>query len=52
MTDFDYDFFVEEAQDEDAIEELKSSKKEKRKSFAAIINKKKLSRYELDEVMV
>ena len=53
MKDVDYAFFQdEEAEDEETIEELKKANKAKRRSFSAIINKKKLSKYELDEVMV
>ncbi len=44
-----YDF--EDAEDEELIRELKSSKK-KQKDFIEVINRKKLNRHELDEVMV
>ncbi len=53
MKDLDYDLFVDnEAEDEETIVELKKANKEKSKNFSAVINKKKLTKYELDEVMV
>ncbi len=44
-----YDF--EDAEDEELIRELKSSKK-RQKDFIEVINRKRLNRHELDEVMV
>ncbi len=53
MKDLDYDLFIDdEAEDEETIDELKKINKEKSKNFSSIINKKKLSKYELDDVMV
>lgn len=53
MKDIDYSFPAdEEAEDEEALQELKKANKARHKSFAAVINRKKLSRYELEEVMV
>ncbi|GEM_PF-4415411 len=53
MKSFDYSFPADgEAEDEEALQELKKANKARHKSFAAVINKKKLSRYELEEVMV
>lgn len=52
MKDVDYNFLADdEAEDEETIEELKKANKARHKCFAAVINKKKLSRYELEEVM-
>ncbi len=53
MTDLDYDLFADdEAEDKETIDELKKANKAKNKSFNSIINKKKLSKYELEDVMV
>jgi len=41
-----------EAQDEEILSEIESKKKAAKKSFSSVINKKKLSKYELEEVMV
>ncbi|MBI2133200.1 hypothetical protein HYU11_00810 [Candidatus Woesearchaeota archaeon] len=53
MKDIDYDLFIdnEEDSDKETIEELKKANKSRNKSFATILNKKKLSKLELDEVM-
>ena len=51
MSDFDYDFMSDDNADDDTIEELKKTNKSK-KSFSEVINKKKLSKYDLDEVML
>jgi len=53
MKDLNYDLFVDdEAEDKETIEELKKVNKAKSRSFNSIINKKKLSKYELEAVMV
>jgi hypothetical protein len=39
-------------EDEKILEELSEKKKERNKTFKSIINKKKVSEYELDEVML
>ena len=41
-----------EEQDEEILSEIEARKKEAKKSFSSVVNKKKLSKYELDEVMV
>ncbi len=41
-----------EEQDGEILEEIEEKKKAARKSFSSIVNKRKLSKYELDEVMV
>ena len=41
-----------EAQDEEILSEIESKKKAAKKSFSSVINKKKLNKYELEEVMV
>ena len=52
MKDFDYDFLADdESEDKETIEALKKVSRAKQKSFTAVINKRKLSRYELDELM-
>ncbi len=43
--------YNDELEDEELIKEIKSAKK-KQKDFAEVINKKKLNKYELDEVML
>ncbi len=43
--------FEEDFDDEEIIKELKFSKK-KHKDFLEVINRKKLNKYELDEVMM
>lgn len=40
-----------EEDDEGILEEIEEKKKAARKSFSSIVNKRKLSKYELDEVM-
>ena len=39
-------------EDNEVLEELAEKRRKQHKSFTAVINKKKLSRYELDEVML
>lgn len=51
MADFDYDFFNEEEVDEEQMASIKKTTKERRKNFTSVINKKKLSKYELDDLM-
>ena len=41
-----------EEQDDEILEEIEERKKAARKSFSSIVNKRKFSKYELDEVMV
>ena len=41
-----------EEQDEDILEEIEAKKKAAKKSFSSVINKKKVDKSELDEVMV
>ncbi len=41
-----------EEQDGEILEEIEEKRKATRKSFSSIVNKKRLSKYELDEVMV
>jgi hypothetical protein len=53
--DFGEDLLGEfEAQEEDEglLEEMAEKRKERQKSFISVINKKKLSKFELDEVML
>ena len=52
MKDKEFDFIREEPEDEETMEELKKLSKQKNKNFASVINKKKLNRYDLDEVML
>ncbi|MBI3052097.1 hypothetical protein HYY74_06630 [Candidatus Woesearchaeota archaeon] len=47
----DFEFLVDEEEDEETIEELKKLSKARHRSFSQVINKKKLTKYELDEVM-
>jgi hypothetical protein len=42
--------FEEQQEDEETIKELKDSKRER--SFSALINKRRLNSFELDEAMV
>ena len=54
MTD-EVDLFEEmqhEEQDKEILNEIDARKKEAKKSFSSVVNKKKLSKHELDEVMV
>lgn len=39
-------------EDEQVLEELAVKRKERRKSFLTVVNKKRLNPYELDEVML
>ena len=41
-----------EERDESILEEIEAKKKASRKNFSSVINKKKFSKYELDEVMI
>lgn len=53
MTDIDlFEELQHEEQDGEILEEIEEKKKAARKSFSSIVNKKKLSKYELDELMV
>lgn len=38
--------------DDEVLQELSQKRKERQKSFLSVINKKKLSKHELDEVML
>lgn len=51
MRENDYELADEDAEDSEILQEIKKSARAKSKAFAAIINKKKLRRYELDELM-
>ena len=44
------EYYDEDFEDEELLKEIKSAKK-KQKDFLEVINKKKLSKHELDEVM-
>lgn len=39
-------------EDDGVLEELAMKKRERQKNFLSVVNKKKLSKYELDEVML
>ena len=39
-------------EDEEVLEELATKRRQRQKTFIAVVNKKKLSRHELDEVML
>ncbi|MBI2580486.1 hypothetical protein HYV85_01625 [Candidatus Woesearchaeota archaeon] len=39
-------------EDEGILEELAAKRRERRKNFISVVNRKKLSRHELDEVML
>ena len=41
-----------EEQDEEILNAIEAKKKAAKKSFSSIVNKKKLNKHELDEVMV
>ncbi|MBI3034664.1 hypothetical protein HYY72_05900 [Candidatus Woesearchaeota archaeon] len=51
MENPDYGFLIDEEEDEETLDELKKANKARSRSFSSVINKKKLSKYELDEVM-
>ena len=44
--------FESQEGDEEILEELAAKRRERQKSFLAVVNKKKLSRHELDDVML
>ena len=44
--------FESQEGDEEILEELAEKRRQKQKSFVSVINKKKLTRHELDEVML
>ncbi|MBI2550295.1 hypothetical protein HYV83_03900 [Candidatus Woesearchaeota archaeon] len=44
--------FESQEGDEEILEELAEKRRERRKNFISVVNKKKLSRHELDEVML
>ena len=49
-----FDLFEEmqhEASDERILDEIAAKRKAAKRSFSSVINQKKLSKYELDEVM-
>ena len=39
-------------EDEEVLEELAAKRRQRQKTFLAVINKKKLAKHELDEVML
>jgi len=41
-----------EEQDEEILSEIEAKKKAAKKSFSSVVNKKKLDKQELDEIMV
>ena len=45
------EYYDDDREDEDMMNELKAAKK-KQKDFLEVINRKKLNKYELDEVMM
>ena len=47
-----FDEMQHEEQDEEILNEIEARKKAAKKSFSSVINKKKLDKFELDEVMV
>ena len=47
-----FEEFEQEERDESILDEIEAKKRASKKSFGSIINKKKFSKYELDEVMV
>ena len=46
------EMFESQEEDESTLEELAEKRRQKQKSFTSVINKKKISRHELDEVML
>ena len=44
--------FESQEGDEEILEELAAKRRERQKSFLSVVNKKKLTRHELDEVML
>ena len=44
--------FESQEEDEEILEELAEKRRQKQKSFLAVVNKRKLSKLELDEVML
>ena len=44
--------FESQEEDEEVLEELAPKRRERQKNFISVVNKKKLSRHELDEVML
>ncbi len=46
------DEFENREEDEELLEELAEKRKQRQKSFLAVVNKKKLSKFELDDVML
>ena len=44
--------FESQEEDEEILEELAEKRRQRQKSFLAVVNKKKLSKHELDEVML
>ncbi|MBI2664922.1 hypothetical protein HYX10_06305 [Candidatus Woesearchaeota archaeon] len=45
------DSIQSDEQDEEILEQIEVRKKAAKRSFSSVVNKRKLSRYELDEVM-
>lgn len=53
MTELDlFEEIQHSEEDEGILDEIEQRKKEAKRSFSSVINKKRLSKYELDEVMV
>ena len=53
--DADVDLLQElesQEEDEQVLQELAANRRQRQKTFIAIVNKKKLSKHELDEVML
>ena len=44
--------FESQEEDEGILEELAEKRRQRQKSFISVVNKKKLGRHELDEVML
>lgn len=44
--------FESQEEDEEVLEELAAKRKERQKNFISVVNRKKLSRHELDEIML
>ena len=44
--------FESQEEDEEVLEERAQKRRQRQKTFIAVVNKKKLSRHELDEIML
>jgi hypothetical protein len=47
-----FDELQHEENDEEILEEIATKKREAKRTFSTVVNRRKVSRYELDEVMV